>query len=60
MGLLLIYYLDSFREYSNMKAMERETFYTGIVPSFLLYGTIFIMFIMVTRKDRRKCNFILK
>lgn len=58
MGLLLVYYLDFFREYSNMKGMERETFYIGIVLSFPPYGTVLIMFIKVTRKDRRKYDFI--
>lgn len=58
MGLLLVYYLDFFREYSNMKGMERGTFYIGIVLSFPPYGTVLIMFIKVTRKDRRKYDFI--
>lgn len=58
MGFLLFYYLDFFREYSNIKGMERGTFFTGIVPSFLHYGTIFIMFLIVIRKYRRNHNFI--
>lgn len=52
MGLILVYDLDFFREYSNMKGMEKGTFYIGIVPSFPPYGTVLIVFIEVTRKDR--------